>query len=173
MLLKRLGLIYLFIFFTSSSILYLFLDEKELLSYMVALFTSATVVLATFKSYRDIVNKRVALNDGVGEIDNRDYLDKLEDPYNLYEENSKDANNRDLKEIVKEERERLKESKRPLKEVAKDGARGFTYSRIFAYALLVGGFFFLLNMDALKLYFYLPALFIPNLVAVIYLMAIK
>jgi len=161
--LKRLILIYIGVFLIGSSLLFLMVDKGALFSYMVAFISSSIVILATFKSYENIVKKRLAIDNRAFEIDDRDYISKIEDPYNLDEDNEEI----DLKEAIKEEKKRLK-SQTSLKEAAITGGKGFSFNRIVAYGVLVAGFLFLLNRGYLNLYFYLPALIIPNLIAVIY-----
>ncbi len=172
MAIKRLVLIYIGVLLISASILFLFVSKSALFNILIAFFSSALVVLASFKNYQDMVRKRLSLEDEVAELDDRDVIDKLEDPYNLYdqEEINKDL---DLKETIKLEKELAKKNRRPLKEVAKDSAKAFSFIRIFAYALLVVGFFYLLDNKILDLKYYLPTLIIPNIIAVIYLLNSK
>jgi len=165
--LKKLILILLGLLLISSSALFLFVDKSALISFIVAFASSSIVVLASFKTYQNMVNKRLALNEGAYEIDDRDTIDKLEDPYNLYDEQEELAV--DLKEAIKQEKELAKKNRRSIKEATKDSITAFSFNRIAAYALLVLGFFYLLNNDNLNLLFYLPTLAIPNIIAVIYL----
>jgi len=166
---KKLGLIYLGVLLIAASILYLFLSKEALLNIIIGFSTSALVVLASFKNYQDMVYKRLKVDNNIAELDNRDVIDKLEDPYNLYDEEeiSKDL---DLKETIKLEKELAKKNRRPLKEVAKDSAKAFSFIRILAYALFVFGFFYLLNNNILDLKYYLSVLIIPNIIAIIYLL---
>jgi len=170
--LKRLILILVGILLIVSSILFLLVEKDALFSFIIAYITSSLVVLASFNTYKNMVNKRLALNDGAFEIDDRDTIDKLEDPYNLY---SEQENNQelDLKEAIKQEKEIAKKNRRSIKETAKDSMTAFSFNRILAYALLVGGFFYLLNNNYLNLLYYLPTLALPNLISVIYLVNSK
>ena len=172
MALKRLVLTLIGVLLIASSLLFLFVSKSSLISFIVAFISSTIVVIASFKTYQNMVNKRLALNDGAYEIDNRDTIDKLEDPYNLYDE-QKNTLVQDLKEAIKQEKELAKKNRRSLKETAKDSATAFSFSRILAYALLVGGFFYLLNSNYLNLYYYLPTLALPNMIAVIFLLNSK
>ena len=172
MALKRLILILVGILLIVSSILFLLVEKDALFSFIIAYITSSLVVLASFNTYKNMVNKRLALNDGAFEIDDRDTIDKLEDPYNLY---SEQENNQelDLKEAIKQEKEIAKKNRRSIKETAKDSMTAFNFNRVLAYALLVGGFFYLLNNNYLNLLYYLPTLALPNLISVIYLVNSK
>ena len=168
MALKKLILILLGVLLISASILFLIVQKDALLSFIVAFFTSSIVVIASFNTYKNMVNKRLALNDGAFEIDDRDTIDKLEDPYNLYSE-QEESKELDLKEAIKQEKEIAKKNRRSIKETTKDSVTAFSFNRIAAYALLVGGFFYLLNNNYLNLLYYLPTLALPNLISVIYL----
>ncbi len=168
MAIKRLILIYIGILLISSSLLFLFISKNILLNIIIAFVSSSLVVLASFKNYSDMVNKRLALNDTIAEIDDRDLIDKIEDPHNLYD--SDENKKLDLKEAIKQEKELMKKNRRSLKEVTKDSAKAFSFIRVFAYALFIAGFFYLLDRSILNLKYYLPTLIIPNIIAIIYLL---
>jgi len=161
MQIKQISLILLAIFLISASILYLFISKEALISYIVAFLTSSIVVLASFKNYKNMVLKRLDTLDSVNEVENKDVIDKLEDPYGLYNE---DEPIEDIKTLKAE----LKKHKRSTKEIAKDSLSAFAPLRIFAYIILVVGFFYLLNSNSLDLKFYIPTLIVPNLISVIY-----
>ncbi len=173
MAIKRLSLIYLGVLLIAASILYLFISKEALLNIVIGFSSAALVVLASFKNYQDMVHKRLSVDNTIAELDDRDVIDKLEDPYNLYEQEENTPSNLDLKETIKKEKELAKKNKRSLKEVARDSAKAFSFIRIFAYALLVMGFFYLLNHNILDLKYYLSVLIIPNIIAVIYLLSKK
>ena len=172
MALKRLILILSGVLLIASSLLFLVVSKDALISFVIAFISSSLVVLASFKTYQNMVNKRLALNDGAFEIDDRDTIDKLEDPYNLYDE-QESSPELDLKEAIKQEKEIAKKNRRSIKETAKDSVTAFSFNRIAAYAIVVGGFFYLLNNNYLNLLYYLPTLALPNIIAVIYLINSK
>ena len=121
-----------------------------------------------------MVDKRVISASGE-EFDDRDTIDKIEDPYNLYDEVENDylqenREDKSFKDIIKEEKQRLKEQKRPLKQSITDSARAFNYVRLIAYTILVVGFFLLLKSKNLNLAFYLATLILPNIIAIVFLM---
>jgi Flp pilus assembly protein TadB len=169
---KRLILILVGLFLIVASILFLFVQKDALLSFVVAYVSSSLVVLASFKTYKNMVDKRLALNDGAFEIDDRDTIDKLEDPYNLYD-SEQEHKELDIKEAIKLEKKLAKANRRSLKETAKDSSAAFSFNRLLAYAALVGGFFYLLNSNNLNLLYYLPTLALPNIISVIYLINSK
>ena len=169
MLFLRLILLYLSIAMVFGGLLYIFASKDALFSFLTAFFSAAIIVLASFKNYKNMVIKRVALLNGE-QLDNKDVIDKIDDPYNLYDEVPQYDENKSLKDIIKEEKEELKKNKRALKDVAKDSLRAFNYIRLIAYAILVFGFFALLKSGNLNLFYYLIALAIPSIVAVIFLL---
>ena len=168
-MIKQIALYLLAFFLIASSTLFLFVSKASLLSFMVAFATSSLVVLASFKNYKSVVQKRVESLEDTDEIENRDIIDKIEDPYSLYEQEEET----DVKEALKKQKELLKKNKKDIKEITKNSAVAFKPIRVVAYALLVGGFFYLLKSDNLNLKFYLPSLIIPNIIAVIYLLNYK
>ena len=170
MLFFRLILLYLSVIFIVGGILYINASKEVLYSFLVAFASSAVVVLASFKNYKNMVESRVELSTGE-EFDDRDTIDKLEDPYNLYDEVPEIDENRNFKDIIKEQKAELKKNKRPLKQSVKDSARAFNYIRLIAYAILVLGFFTLLRSNNLNIFTYLATLIVPNIIAVIFLMS--
>ncbi|HIP02362.1 MAG TPA: hypothetical protein EYG75_02490 [Campylobacterales bacterium] len=93
--------------------------------------------------------------------DERDLLDKIDDPYELYdnkESNQAPAQELDFKQIVKEEKAKIKTFS--LKN-AKYGLRGSSSMiRIIPYLFLILGFIALKNNGLLELTYYLPSLLI-------------
>lgn len=132
-------------------------DRDWLYSSQIAFFTSALVISASMISYRKMVNRGVALGAIVTD-DNRDELDKLDDPHDLYSEDEGNS--------LKEEKAKLKENRRSLKEVAKDSRASFSFFRLGAYIILVLGFFYLNRHDYLHIPSYLISLSFPPLVIV-------
>ena len=174
MLFARLTLLYISVLLIGGGLIFIFASKSALYSFIVAFSTSAIVVLASFKNYKNMVDKRL-LNALGEEFDDRDELDKIEDPYNLYDEienNDMQENEEDksFKDIIKEEKKRLKKQKRPLKQSLADSARAFNYIRLIAYVILVTGFFILLKSKNLNMVFYLATLILPNFIAIVFLM---
>jgi Flp pilus assembly protein TadB len=167
---KQIALYLAAILLIAASILFLVVSKSALISFIVAFITSSLVVLASFKNYKSVVQKRLESLEDVNEVENKDVIDKIEDPYGLYEE---EELNSDVKEAIKKQKEILKRNKKNIKEVTKNSAVAFKPIRIIAYAILVGGFFYLLKSNNLNLKFYLPSLIIPNIIAVIYLLNYK
>ena len=136
----------------------------------IGFFSSALIIGASMVSYRRMVERGVNLNGGIALDDNRDELDKLDDPHDLYSK-EEDNKERDLVEVVKEERANLKSKKRSFKEVIKDSRASFSWFRLVAYGVLVLGFFYLNRHSYLHIPSYLISLSLPPLVVVFVLLS--
>jgi hypothetical protein len=150
-----------------------FLGGKPwLLNTQIGFITSSLVMLGSAWSYQSMVQGR--LHVGAIPDDERDTLDKLEDPYDLYDdEKVKNDEEKTLPEVVKEERENLKKSRRSFWETTKDAKASFSLYRLGAYLLLIMGFFYLNNNKLLDIPSYLFSLFLPMIVIVMVLMRKK
>jgi len=147
---------------------YFFGEEHWLINTQMAYIPSALVMLGSMLSYKSMVQGR--LNAGAIPDDKRDTLDKLEDPYDLYDEEPKEDKEKTLVEVVKEERANLKKSRRSIWQTTKDSKASFSFYRLGAYLLLIFGFFYLNNNKLLDIPIYLISLSIPSIVIVIILM---
>lgn len=145
-------------------------SQKEMLSFFIAYFSSSLVLLVSFQNYRSIVQKGIAAKSVV---DNRDTIEKIDDPYELYDDASVAYDNEvSMKEIIKEEKRAFKKQKGTLKERVKNSLYAFRFSRVLSYLLLVLGFFYLIKHNALVIGYYLSALIIPITVVIIYLFGV-
>ncbi|SFV54020.1 hypothetical protein MNB_SV-14-1701 [hydrothermal vent metagenome] len=148
---------------------FLFGEENWLINTQMGFIPSAFVMFGSMLSYRSMVQER--LNAGAIPDDERDTLDKLEDPYELYDDNlKKDDEAKTLEEVVKEERQNLKKSRRSIWQTAKDAKASFSFYRLASYFLLSFGFFYLNNNHLLDIPVYLVSLVIPTIVIVFVLM---
>jgi hypothetical protein len=151
---------------------YFFGEEHWLVNSQVAFITSSSVMFGSMLSYRSMVQGR--LNVGAIPDDERDTLDKLEDPYDIYDDKKvKNDEEKTLVEVVKEDRENLKKSRRSLWQTTKDSKASLSFYRLGAYLLLVFGFFYLNSNNFLDIPIYLISLAIPSFVIVIMLMQKK
>ncbi len=133
--------------------------------------TSSLVMFASIISYRNMVKSRVDAGIVVAE-DNRDTIEKIEDPYDLYsEENSK--NEKSMQDIVKEEKEKLKKNRRSIWQITKDSKPALSFYRLGAYGVLILGFFYLNNNHQLDITSYLFSLLLPPVIVVTMLMREK
>ena len=141
--------------------------NPELWSSQVGYWSSALIVVASFGSYRRMVEKR--LEQGMVATEDRDALEKIEDPYELYDEEEPQSSATDLRETIREEKRRLKNNRRSPLQTARDSAPAFSFWRLGAYGVLVAGFFALQGNGMLSIPAYLLSLALPIVLTVGYL----
>lgn len=146
-------------------VIVIFFDIKFLYPFEIGFVSSTLVMIASLNSYRRMVNARV--EHGIVTIDDsKDVIDKLEDPYDLYSEEITEVEEElDLKEVVKEERKRLKDS-RSVGQSLKDAKGALSIYRLGAYGVLILGFFYLNRHGLLHIWTYILALTLPTIVIV-------
>ncbi len=140
----------------------------------IGFFTSSLVIFASMASYRNMIQKRIEYgvdrDDGV----DRDEIDKIDDPYDLYDEETKpeerELTREEFVEVVDEERAKQKAQKRSISEVLRDSRAFLSFYRLGAYGLLILGFFYLNRHDYLHIPSYFFALSVPPVIVVIMLM---
>ncbi len=169
MLFIRLIMLLLSALLIIGGVLYINSSISVFYTFIVGFVTSSLVILASFKSYKNAVNNRIEVNLATIEIDDRDLIDKIDDPYNLYDKSEADENI-DIQEVIKEEKKLLKKSKRGFLETLKSSATAFSFYRLVAYVIFVSGFFYLLKGDKLSIISYLATIFLPNMIVIIYLL---
>jgi len=135
-----------------------FYSQKIFLNIEIAFLSAFLIILGSSFAYRKMIHSKI--DSGEYEKD-RDVLDTIDDPHELYDDteiNDAPAEELDLKQIVKEEKAKIKTLS--LKN-AKHGIRGsFAMMRLVPYIFLVLGFIALKNNNVLDLAYYLPALLI-------------
>lgn len=124
----------------------------------IAFLSSLFIILGSSYAYRKMINTQI-VSDMVEE--KRDILDEIEDPHELYEEDSINyapVEELDLKAIVKEEKKKIKTFSL---ESMKQGAKGSSsLFRLVPYLFLVLGFVALKNNELLNIAIYLPSLLV-------------
>ncbi|ABB44385.1 hypothetical protein Suden_1107 [Sulfurimonas denitrificans DSM 1251] len=124
----------------------------------IASLSSFLIIAGSSYAYKKMINAQVELEN----IDEkRDFLDEVEDPYELYDEtpiNDAPAEELDLKAIVKEEKKRIKILN--LKDIKKGSRASVSLFRLAPYLFLILGFVALRNNEILDIKIYLPSLFI-------------
>jgi hypothetical protein len=134
--------------------------------------TSSLVMFASIVSYRNMVKARV--NAGaIVENDDRDTIEKIEDPHDLYSEDKPKEGIKSMEDIVKEEKKRLKQNRRSVWQVTKDSRPALSFYRLGAYGLLILGFFYLNNNQQLDITSYLFSLVMPPIIVITMLMREK
>ena len=144
----------------------IFFDIKVLWNTQIGFISATLVMIASMISYHRMVNARVEHNV-ITMDDSKDVIDKLEDPYDLYsEEVTEEEEEQDLRETVREEKKKLKESRRTFFQVLKDTKAALSLYRLGAYAFLILGFLYLNRHGLLHIPSYIVALGIPPVIIV-------
>lgn len=125
----------------------------------VAFLSSFLVIVGSSLAYSKMVVGKI---ESENFEDDRDILDEIDDPYELYSEDEIDKNipieDLDFKAIVKEEKAKIKTFSFSS---IKHGAKGsVSVYRIVPYIFLILGFIALKNNEILNLAYYLPSLLI-------------
>ncbi|WP_415251593.1 hypothetical protein [Sulfurimonas sp.] len=128
----------------------------------VAFLSSLFVILGSSYAYRKMINNQI---DSKSYEDKRDILDDIEDPHGLYDDepiNNAPVEELDLKQIVKEEKAKIKTLS---VDSMKHGVRGASsLLRLVPYLFLVLGFIALVNNELLNIAIYLPSLLLGIIV---------
>ena len=166
---KEIVVVLLFIDLIIALLIYFLGAEYWLVNSQVAFISSSLVMLGSMQSYKSMVKGRLGV--GATPDDERDTIDKLEDPYDLFDDELKkeEEEEKTLQEIVKEERANLKKNRRSILQATKDAKASFSFYRLGAYALLVFGFFYLNSNHFLKLMPYLIFLTLPMFIIIVML----
>jgi hypothetical protein len=140
-------------------IMHLFIAMLMLFSFQVfmnfeiAFLSAISVILGSMYSYSSLVNSRI--DSGETPL-SQDVIDTLDDPYDLYSEVEAYDEAMPLKEVIKEEKKRIKSN--PVKNFKIGSGALFSWYRIVPYAFLVIGFIALNNNQFLSLFPYLSGL---------------
>ena len=143
----------------------IFFDIKMLWNTQIGFISASLVMLASMKSYKRMIDARVEHNI-ITIDDTRDTIDKLEDEHDLYSDEIIEDESIDIRDTVKDERERMKKNRRTLSETIRDTKAALSLNRIGAYIILILGFFYLNRHDLLMAPAYILALSVPMLVIV-------
>jgi len=142
-----------------------FFSMEVLFNTQIGFLSATLVMIASMISYRRMVNARVENEVVTMDID-KDVIDKLEDPYDLYSEEIKEEEVEDVAKAIREEKARLKENRRSLFEVLRDTKAALSIYRVGAYMLLALGFLYLNRHGILHIPSYLFSLSLPPFVIV-------
>lgn len=122
----------------------------------VAFVCAFLILMGSMYSYRRLIRKNI---ENETSIALEDVVEKIDDPYDLYGEDAPEADeDRPLKEVIKEEKARLKASRHTAKNLAKSAPALFSAVRLVPYLFLVLGFIGLKNNGLLELWYFLPGL---------------
>jgi len=124
----------------------------------VAFLSSFIIMLGSFYAHKKMISSKVKSKSYESD---RDALDIIDDPHELYEEaklNDTTEDELDLKEIVKQEKKKIKIFN--IKSVKDGSSASFSLFRLGGYLFLVLGFIALRNNDILEISVYLPSLLV-------------
>lgn len=121
-------------------------------NFAVAMTTTTLIVMGSLYSYRNMIHRRVA---DVDPEDNKDLIDMMDDPYDLYED-EREAEVADIKRMIKEEKARQRAD--IVKNTTQNASAWVSVYRLVPYAFLILGFIALENNGALNVLPYLVGL---------------
>ena len=142
---------------------YLFFQNKfRLLNTQVAFISSLFIIIASFLSYRKNIQNRLSnldlsqINEGI----DRDKIDEIDDPYDLYTQYKEipedELTTEKIKEIINDEKSKVKRNS--FKNTIFSASGFLSIYRILGYGILIFGFFALNNNKV-----FLPIAFIIGL----------
>jgi len=121
-----------------------------LLNFELAFFASMSIIVGSFSGYKRLVQRRIDAGEGEESV----FLEKIEDPYELYDEQTEEetpVEELDLRQVVKEEKQRLKANRQTFKKTIKSAPGLFSPWRFLPYIFLVLSFIALNNNHILDL----------------------
>ena len=145
----------------------IFFDIKVLYNTQIGFISSSLIMFASMASYRRMVAARVE-HKIITVDESKDVIDKLEDPYDLYTEEIAESEeaHKTLSEVVKEEKKKLKSSKRGLTQTLKDTKAALSLYRLGAYAILILGFMYLNRHGLLHIPSFILSISLPIVIVV-------
>jgi len=149
----------------------LLFGTKVLYNTQIGFISSSLVMFGSMFGYKKMIDTRVEYDIITTDID-KDVIEKLEDPYDLYSPTQEEPIE-DVAKAIKEEKARLKANKRGLFQTLKDTKASLSIYRLSAYALLVLGFMYLNRHSLLDIPSYIISLGIPSIVVATFMMIHK
>ncbi len=134
------------------------LSFEFFINLQIAFLSSFFIILGSSYAYKKALKNEVNIQNANEE---RELLDTIEDPYELYDEidiNDAHADELDLKAIVKEEKKKIKILN--LRDIKKGSRASVSLFRLVPYLFLILGFIALKNNEVLDISIYLPSLLI-------------
>lgn len=127
-----------------------------LINFELAFFSALFIILGSFHGYKSLVTKRLETGEGMNDV----MLEKIEDPYELYDEETEEKidEEKSLLQLVKEEKQRLKKNKQTFKKTIKSTPGIFSPWRFLPYTMLVLSFIGLNNNHILDITGFLTGL---------------
>lgn len=129
----------LFVGSQAAVLVLLLLSKAAYLNFTAAMTSSMLIVIGSLYSYRNMISQRV---EDVDLEDNKDIIDMMDDPYDLYEEERFEEIT-DIKAMIKAEKARQKSN--IIQNTTKNASAWVSVYRLIPYAFLVLGFIVLQN----------------------------
>jgi hypothetical protein len=142
-----------------------FKGTNFLLSSQAGFISSLLVTLASFQGYKKMVEHKISIGDIPKE--DRDELDKIDDKFDLYDEGKEEVEEIDFKEIVAQERAKIKGFKNSVVNTKKSFFAIISPFRIFAYLVLVASFLYLNTHHLLDIFGFLVGISVVSLVSLV------
>lgn len=142
----------LFVAAQAGALVLLLLSNGTYANFVVAMISSMLIVTGSLYSYRNMIARRT---EDVDLEDNKDIIDMMDDPYDLYEEERMEEIT-DIKAMIKAEKARQKGNL--IQTTTKNVSAWVSVYRLIPYAFLVLGFIALQNNHALSVLPYLVGL---------------
>lgn len=144
-----------FVAVQSVLLLTLFVSVSAFANAETAFVSAFLILLGSMYSYSRLVRRNL---ENETPMHQDDIVEKIDDPYDLYGEDEAAEEDRPLKEVIKEEKAKLKANRATVKNVAKSSPALMSLYRLVPYIFLVLGFIALKNNQMLELAYYLPGL---------------
>jgi Na+/citrate or Na+/malate symporter len=126
-----------------------FISYLFFLNAQIAFLSAFLIILGSLYSYKDLVKKRLQNS----QFTERDEIEKIDDPFELYDEEEaqteKTEKEVDVKALIKEEKQRIK--KQGFKNLRSSSKATVSLFRLIPYLFLVIGFVFLSKNHSLML----------------------
>jgi hypothetical protein len=142
-----------------------FYSFEFFINLQIAFLSSFFVIVGSSFAHRKMVHGKV---ESKNIEEKRDLLDEIEDPHELYDDeplNDAPAEELDLKQIVKDEKKKIKVLN--FKSMKEGGKASFSLFRLIPYLFLVLAFIALKNNALLDIAIYLPSLLVGIIIGYI------
>ena len=141
-----------------------FKGTNFLLSSQAGFISSLLVTLASYRGYKNMVEHKVAIGDIPKE--ERDELDKIDDKFDLYDEDNHEKK-LDFKEVVAQEKAKIKGFKNSITNTKKSFFAFISPFRLFAYLFLIASFLYLNTHHLLDIFGFLVGISVVSLVSLV------
>ncbi len=132
--------------------LLLLLSKGAFASFEIALISGILITSGSLYAYRNMIRSRASMADIE---DNKDIIDTMDDPYDLYDEERENEIS-DIKAMIKEEKARQKQH--IVENTVKNSSAWVSAYRLIPYAFLILGFIGLQNNHLMQLLPYMTGL---------------